>query len=140
MDATVLIISELELDAHGYAERLAEVGFRDIETSSGDHLRSYLELRPDLVVLDLFSAEEERSILGSLRVGGFRNVTVPVIVVGDPDEEYIESGAEAVVAPEEVDGLLAMTAMAVYAERCRKLVERSRQEHPSRTRLYGATV
>lgn len=140
MDATVLVMTDLERDGQAYAERLHDMGFTDIVHSRDDHLRAYLGARPELVVLDLLSGDEQRSLLGSLKVGGWRSVPVPVIVVADDLEPYYEAGADAVVTPDQVDDLLAMTAVAVYAERCRRLAERARVAHPAGQYVYGRHV
>lgn len=126
MDATALIVTDFEADGVAYERILAEVGFdRVVRCGPEDPLRSYLDVRPELVVLDLMALDDECSLVGSIRVGGWRNVHVPVVVVGEDADRYLEAGASAVIGHDEVREALAIACMASYAERCRKLLERS---------------
>lgn len=61
MDATVLIMTDLERDGLAYAACLRDARSREVVHSRDDHLPAYLSSRPELVVLDLLSPYEERS-------------------------------------------------------------------------------
>lgn len=129
MEPTALVITDFDSDGLDYARRLRPLGFGDVVRTDGtDPLRVYLEARPELVVLDLLSVDDACSIIGSIRVGGWRNVAVPVVVVGDEADRFLEAGAQAVVSREEVGEGMPIAAMALYAERCRRLLGRARQD------------
>ncbi|MDX1658208.1 MAG: hypothetical protein R3343_05255 [Nitriliruptorales bacterium] len=129
MDATALVIAEFESDAREYKRQLEQAGFTAVVPSMGeDPLRAYLDTRPELVVIDLLSEDTECSLLGSIRVGGWRNVHVPVVVVGEHNDRYLAAGASTVVRHDEAEESIPLVAVALYAERCRQLLERAREE------------
>lgn len=91
---TALVVAELDTDAHRLCDGLARVEGLRIEVVIGTDqlLPTYLEVRPDVVVIDLLTAHDELgTIVGQLGAIGFGNVAVPFIAVVDSTAAAVQA-------------------------------------------------
>lgn len=102
---TVLVVTELEVDGLRHAAALADVADVHVHRGTRDVLAAYLEVRPDVVILDLLTdPAEPAAVIRQLTPIGFRNTAVPFLVVVDDTVQAhacIAAGARDVVRRDE---------------------------------------
>jgi PleD family two-component response regulator len=106
---TLLVVSDLESDGLRHVRALRAAGIEDVQrTGPIGLLGTYLEVRPDLVVLDLLSdPTEPAAILRQLAPIGFRSAPVPFLIVVDTAaaaDAALDAGATDVIHRVETHG------------------------------------
>lgn len=144
----VQVIADLAVDGITAARALAAAGAEDIVLTTHAPLRTYLETRPELVVLDPLG-DDERTLrtLRSLAVPGWGNVRVPVVVIVDevaPDREQqmLDAGAFALLRRECVDDRLRIVISDALETRRLELTRRAENDAVAARhlrRLMGST-
>lgn len=90
--STTLVVTTLEADAHRLAVSLGATTSVHVKVGTDELLATYLDVRPDVVVVDLLDdVEELAAIIAQLGAIGFDNEAVPILAITDSTDQALAS-------------------------------------------------
>ncbi len=137
-DAHVLVVADLEADALAAEQLLAEAGYDNVDVRIGTDglIRDYLTLRPEVVVLDLFTdITGGAGVIQQLRSAGWGGTEVPfMIVTDDVTSEHtqvaVDAGARTAIDRSKLASRLASEVSSALSNRdLAASLKREREQH-----------